>query len=466
MGAQNSEPQIKVSVLITCLNHERYIEAAVESALAQQTSFDFEVIICDDGSSDRTPEILRQLAARRPGRIRLLLEPDNLGQGGVEIFFRGMRLCRGRYVALLDGDDYWTDPSKLELQAAFLDAHPDCPMCFHNSEVRYEDGRSAGWPLYPVPLKERLRLEDLIEISSIHNSSVMFRTAVMEGYREWCEAMGAENLNDWTGAVVAARMGPLGYLDRVMSVYRQSPAGAWVRLGRAGQLEAVIRRYEQVDRFLNGQYREQIEKAICVRSYEASIEYEKQGDFESARRNLWRCLAGRAEWLSAYTAAHGVGVEKFRLLLSRRLWLYRHPFLFRLAAKAGRFAAWSKWVLIKTIVLLGAPLRLVRGTGVGLMIASPNPAPASARHPDLGATTLKWVTLGAAHLEIRVGKPDGELFVRATGTASGSSTTGEWVRDGMLFYLQNVSGGRKLSLANTLDVVRVAVKAGKQTPSL
>jgi len=458
-------PEIKVSVLITCFNHERYIEAAVESALAQRTSFEFEVIACDDGSTDRTPEILQKIAARHSGRIRLLLEPVNLGQGGVEIFFRGMRLCRGRYVALLDGDDYWTDQSKLELQAAFMDAHPDCPMCFHNSEVRYDDGQLDAWPLYPVPLKERLWLEDLIEISSIHNSSVMFRPEILEGYREWCETIGPENLNDWTAAVVAARAGPLGYLHRVMAVYRQSPAGAWARLGRAGQLEAVIRRYEQADRFLNRQFHELIEKAICVRSYEASVEFEKQGDLESARRNLSRCLSGRPEWLSTYVAAHGVGVDKFRLLLNRRLWLYRHSLLFRLAARAGRIAAWSKWVLIKTIVLLGTPIRLARGTGFGLLVASPNPAPASARHPELGATTLRWYALGASHLEIRVGMPAGDLFLKAAGAASGAGKTGEWVRHGMLFYLQNVSGGRKLSLANTLDVVRVAVKRRKEKPS-
>jgi glycosyltransferase involved in cell wall biosynthesis len=454
---------VKVSALVTCFNHERYIKEAVDSVLEQRAAFFFEIVICDDGSSDGTPAILREIQAQHPDRVRLLLSETNLGQGGVGIFMRGVELCRGEYVAVLDGDDYWTEPCKLQRQADFLDARPDCPMCFHNSEVRYEDGSREPWALYPSPLKERLDVEALLEVSSIHNSTLMFRPQVLADYREWCQVMGAEGLNDWAAALVAARRGPLGYLDAVMAVYRQCPAGAWVRLGPAGQLEAVIGRYEAMDRFLGGRYHELIEKAVCTRSYEAAVEFERRGDLESARRHLARCLTGRPEWLDNYVAAHGLKSGEFWEMLSKRMRLYRRPALFRLAILARPLGALIEWLGIKILVMLQTPLRLARGLGLGLIWASPNPAFSSARHPDLAATTVKWISFGTGTPEVRVGTPDGALVAAA---AAGAITTGEWVKDGMLFYLQNVSHGRVLTLANTLDVVRVTVRKRKNRTSM
>jgi glycosyltransferase involved in cell wall biosynthesis len=446
----------KVSALVTCFNHERYIRAALESVLAQKTSFPFEIVICDDGSSDGTRAILAEFKARRPERIRLLLPETNLGLGGVEIYMRGIEMCRGRYVALLDGDDCWTDPDKLQKQADFLDARPDCPMCFHNSEVRYEDGIRSSWPLYGAPLKERLNIEALFEVSSIHNSTVMFRPEVASDYREWCEVMDPRGLNDWTAAVVGARRGPLGYLDRVMAIYRQTPTGVWAGLHTSGQLEQVIHRYEEMDRFLGGQYHEAIERAVCARSYEAALEFERQGDLESAGPHLARCLTGRPEWLENYVGASGIGRDEFWARLSRRRGLYRRQALFRLSFVTRPLVARLRWLSIKAWVRLRIPLRLARGLSVGSIWASPNPAPGSPRSTDLAATTVHWRFQGHGAVEVRVGTPDGVLLGGA-GT-SGAIATGEWVRDGMMFFLQNVSGGLPLTAANTLDVVRVAIR--------
>jgi glycosyltransferase involved in cell wall biosynthesis len=446
---------VKVSVLVTTYNQERFIGTAVDSALAQQVSFPYEVVVCDDGSTDGTRAILRELAARNPGRIRLFLPEANLGHSGAEIFMRGLAMCQGQYIAPLDGDDHWISPGKLQLQAEFLDARPDCPLCFHNSEVRYEDGSRESWNLYPAPLKERLSIEDLLGVTSIHNSTLMFRREMVSDFQEWRDFAGPLAPTDWTMALAAARHGRVGYIDRVMTVYLQHAAGVWSAVDTAGQLERIIGEYGQMDRFLGGQYHELIEKAVCARSYEAAIERERQGNLPGAARHLARALTGRPEWLENYVPANGLTRGQFWAMLSRRLWLYRHPVLFRMTFWGGFVRARIEWLRIRNTVRLRRYWRLLRTLERGSIRASPNPAPESARHPHLGATTLAWTSSRVPDVEVRIGTPDGLLFAHV---GAGAKTTGEWVQDGAIFYLQDVSGGRPLTLANTLDVVRVAIR--------
>jgi hypothetical protein len=144
-------------------------------------------------------------------------------------------------------------------------------------------------------------------------------------------------------------------------------------------------------------------------------------------------------------------------MLSRRLWLYRRPALFRMAVWGGFARARIEWLRIKSTVRLRSYWRLLRTLERGSIQASPNPAHGCARYPHLGATTITWRSSRVPNVEIRIGTPDGPLFAQV-GACAGAKTTGEWVRDGVLFYLQDVSGGRPLTLANTLDVARVAIR--------
>ncbi|HMP08564.1 MAG TPA: glycosyltransferase, partial [Lacipirellulaceae bacterium] len=111
--------EVKVSVCMVTYNHERYIAQAVESALAQQTTFPVEIVIGEDCSTDGTRAILAGLAERHPGIVRLRLADAN--QGAKRNFVGTFAACRGEYVTILEGDDYFTNPAKLQLQADALD---------------------------------------------------------------------------------------------------------------------------------------------------------------------------------------------------------------------------------------------------------------------------------------------------------------------------------------------------------
>src|SRR5687767_3231308 len=129
---------IRVSVLLVTYNHERYIAQALDSALAQEALFGFEVLVSEDRSTDRTREILLDYQRRHPDRIRLLLSEQNLCTN--EVTTRAIAAAQGEYVASLDGDDWWSATDKLRRQVEFLDAHPECALCFHDVDVVYENG--------------------------------------------------------------------------------------------------------------------------------------------------------------------------------------------------------------------------------------------------------------------------------------------------------------------------------------
>jgi|AntDeeMinimDraft_5_1070356.scaffolds.fasta_scaffold00685_12 glycosyltransferase involved in cell wall biosynthesis len=128
------EAEIKVSVSIITYNHESYIAKAIESVLNQKVDFKYEIIIGDDCSSDRTPEILKEYKKRYPEKIQLIMHPrryDNI-PGRINNI-TNLYACRGKYIAMLDGDDYWISDDKLQKQADFLESNPDFSLCFHDS---------------------------------------------------------------------------------------------------------------------------------------------------------------------------------------------------------------------------------------------------------------------------------------------------------------------------------------------
>lgn len=122
-----------VSVCMTTYNHEAYLRQAVESILAQETSFDVELVLGDDCSADSTAAICREYAAKYPGRVRFVTGERNVGWRAN--YRRTFEACRGKYVAYCDGDDWWSDPRKLQMQADLLESDPSCGMCYTRQQL-------------------------------------------------------------------------------------------------------------------------------------------------------------------------------------------------------------------------------------------------------------------------------------------------------------------------------------------
>ena len=136
---KNSYP-CKVSVLCATFNHEDYLRTTLDGFLAQKTNFPYEVLVCDDASTDSTADILREYAEKYPDIIRPFYQKENLYSRRINVydtvFFPA---ARGEYIALCEGDDYWNDPEKLQRQVDWLDAHPEYSACVHNSIGHFTD---------------------------------------------------------------------------------------------------------------------------------------------------------------------------------------------------------------------------------------------------------------------------------------------------------------------------------------
>ena len=126
---------MKVSVYCTAYNHEKYIRSALEGFVNQKTNFDYEVIVHDDASTDNTASIIREYAERYPHIIKPIFQTKNQYSQRVRIFdtFIYPQLT-GEYIASCEGDDYWIDENKLQIQVDFLDKHLEYPACVHNSK--------------------------------------------------------------------------------------------------------------------------------------------------------------------------------------------------------------------------------------------------------------------------------------------------------------------------------------------
>lgn len=214
------EKPIKVSVSIVTYNHEDFIAYSLESILAQIVDFEYEIIIGEDCSTDRTRQILETYRDKYPGKIKLLLHEHNLGVN--RNFQNVLENCNGEYIAHLDGDDAML-PGKLQKQVNFLDTHPDHVMVTH--DMRVFNSKTHKTLFF---FNSRLKIidgtiNDLVEYGTYFcNSSKMYRKSALP--------LNGIDTNthyviDWLLHIQTARHGRIGYIDEVLGEYRKHEGG-------------------------------------------------------------------------------------------------------------------------------------------------------------------------------------------------------------------------------------------------
>lgn len=152
-----------VSVCCLTYNHENYIRECLDSFIMQKTNFAFEVLIHDDASTDKTADIIREYEVKYPNIIKPIYQTENQYSKGVKPTFEfNFPRAQGKYIAMCEGDDYWTDPLKLQKQIDFLEAHPDYVLSCHNYKILDFDGESyrEGYEEYFVKDKKVLNIDE------------------------------------------------------------------------------------------------------------------------------------------------------------------------------------------------------------------------------------------------------------------------------------------------------------------
>lgn len=164
-----------VSVCMITYNHEQFIRKAIEGVLFQVCDFTFELVIGEDFSTDSTQKICLMYVQKYPGIIRLLPLRRNLGM--IPNFFRTLQACTGKYIAICEGDDYWTDQYKLQKQVDFLENNPEYGMIYGNRFILELDGTFN--PFIPTQISS---FEDLLKKNSIPTETTCFRSCLLSQY--------------------------------------------------------------------------------------------------------------------------------------------------------------------------------------------------------------------------------------------------------------------------------------------
>jgi glycosyltransferase involved in cell wall biosynthesis len=268
---------MKLSVMMITYNHERFIAQAITSVLAQRVNFDYEIVVGEDCSTDGTREILMDFHRRFPDRIVPLLRDQNIGaMRNVEATLAS---CRGRYLAVLEGDDYWTCEDKLQRQVDFLDAHLDHAICCHRAQVL--DETAKGWkgvqPRNPAG-------------SYSITSSVVYRWGSISVLPSWFSEM---KLGDWPLHVLVARSGKIKLFDEVMAVYRVHSAGMWTSQPQISQLREITRMLPALDKHLGFQYTDKIQRTVARSYLEMACHARQDGSRMQTGKNLVRCMRYR-----------------------------------------------------------------------------------------------------------------------------------------------------------------------------
>ncbi len=210
----------KVSILCITYNQEKFIRQALESFVSQRTNFDFEIIIGDDNSSDKTKDIIQEFSEKYPNIIHPIFREKNIG--AIWNLFDVFKRATGEYIAFCEGDDFFTDLNKLQIQVDFLDGNPDYSICFHPVRVFFESGEEKE-SFYPIAENgAEFTLIKLLEGNYIPANSVMYRRV------EYRDLPGESILpGDWYFHLYHARFGKIGFINEPMSAYRRHAGGIW-----------------------------------------------------------------------------------------------------------------------------------------------------------------------------------------------------------------------------------------------
>ncbi|KQO20442.1 hypothetical protein ASF10_17345 [Flavobacterium sp. Leaf82] len=257
-----NDKKIMVSVVMTTYRHELYIREAIESILMQQTNFEFEFIIADDCSPDNTLEIIESIIDKHPKsyRIKYFRQEQNLGMQKNGIF--AFEKCSGKYTAFCEGDDYWTDPLKLQKQVDFLEENPDYVICYHKVKV-LQNGVLKEDSI-TQKAAETTTIKDLAKGNYIHTCSVVFRNNLFDNLPAY---FYKSPVGDYFLHLLNARYGKIKFHDESMGVYRLHENSVWSSKTQAkreqiwiGFLKKIRKNFDkEVQEILNDQLKQYID---------------------------------------------------------------------------------------------------------------------------------------------------------------------------------------------------------------
>lgn len=264
------EQEMIVSICCITYNQVSFIRQALDGFVNQKVNFKYEVLIHDDASDDGTAEIIKEYEKQYPQLIKPILQSENQYSQGITNISGTFNFprARGRYIAMCEGDDYWTDEHKLQHQVDYMEAHPDCSLCFHSAVIDVLTPALTEHRMRPYRKNRVVTPEEIIgKKSGYPTASLMFRSQMVKPLPEFYVQAP---IADIPLQLMAAASGYGYYMDRAMCVYRLGGAVSWTTMMQQGNYEQkqeqyfcqMKQMYNGFDRESGGRFHETVEKAI------------------------------------------------------------------------------------------------------------------------------------------------------------------------------------------------------------
>ncbi len=272
--------QILVSVCCTAYNHEKYIRKCLDGFVMQETNFKFEVLINDDASTDNTAAIIREYEKEYPEIIKPIYQTEN--QFSIDRNITANILfpkCKGKYIALCEGDDFWTDPLKLQKQVNALEANPSCHMCVCKVIWVSETGKEIVGQSPSLPLNEQVMhakdfLETVFTEYAFQTSGYFFRGEDIWSYTHpFPRFREISPVGDIPYLLYFGQLGDVYYIDDPMSCYRRGSIGSWnqreynTKKKQKEQLGKLCEVYREFDKYTEFKYHQLCIKKIFSLNY-------------------------------------------------------------------------------------------------------------------------------------------------------------------------------------------------------
>lgn len=249
-----SNEKYLVSISVLAYQHKDYIKQCLDGILMQKTNFAYEIILGEDGSNDGTREICIDYAQKHPDKIKLFLRTRNnvIYISGVPTgrfnFIENLKAAKGKYIALCEGDDYWTDPLKLQKQIDFLEKNKDYNICFHKAQLLLRD----EFLVHEIPKNINLNSCSYIDLLKHYNfittASVVFRNQKNLVFPKWFYKIPYGDLGLYK---LINKEAQIMCLPDIMSVYRMHDDGIYTKLSKLEQNLQVLMFYKLIRNKVN-----------------------------------------------------------------------------------------------------------------------------------------------------------------------------------------------------------------------